>query len=368
MDNREAILQLCRFLAFASEEAKAELSDEIKRGRVDWERVVSVANAELLTPALYHALRSKGLLEGTGDTQLNEFLQAVFEANRLRNEGIQEQIEDIQAILAQEDIVPLVLKGGAVVTEGLYPDDGIRVMNDLDIMIEPSRFEVALRLLKEGGYREFGRELNRWHHHTPRMNKAGYPAAIEPHFRIVYDRDIEYIPYTEETTMPSRNPRFSNIRVLTPHWHLYHAFIHAAIVDKHHQRWILGLRYLYDFAMLSVSYKGSVDWKTLYEETRRWGHHKIFEDYVYLANQLLDANIPLKTHRLRGAWHLKRSLWQTTLVPETSLYKFYEAFVDRHEIYGYESLKKYYGLTSKRQYPWALMRYVAYHGKKHLFS
>jgi len=34
---------------------------------------------------------------------------------------------------------------------------------------------------------------------------------------------------------------------------------------------------------------------------------------------------------------------------------------------SYEALKSFYGLNSKIEYPWALLRYILYHLRKHLF-
>jgi len=208
--------------------------------------------------------------------------------------------------------------------------------------------------------------MNRWHHHTPRIRKEGRPAAVEPHFRVVYDREIEYVPYDDRTSCYTRNPKLPTTRVLKPVWHLYHTFLHAAVIDKHHQHWILGLRYLHDFATLSEAYAERLDWNELYRLARRYGHHRILEDYLFLAHRLYGLQTPLSFNRLRGELLLRRALWVTRLEPGSTLYKFYAAFVDFSEIYGYEKLKEYYGLSSRWHYPAALVRYFLYHGKKHL--
>lgn len=365
MDRRREILQLCDALSFDSA-ARDRFEKAIEEREVDWFVFLGVANENLLTPALYAVMRDRRLFEKAADEELEGFLRAIYERNAERNRGIVEQLRDIQTTLSPAGIEPLVLKGGAALLEELYPDAGVRMMNDLDIMIAPERFEEGLALLKENGYEEFGRDLGRWHHHTPRIEKKGFPAAVEPHFRVVFDRKIEYIPYNEETSMPSTRSGFRRTYVLRPTWHLYHTFLHSAVIDKNHQRWRLGLRYLYDFVLLVRAYEERIDWGKLRYLADRYGHEKILEDFLYLGERLFGLKTPLKTRRLRGEWLLKKCLWQTTLEPETRKYKFYEAYTDFHEIYGYEKLKHYYGLKSKVQYPFALARYMLYHGKKHL--
>ncbi|WP_456452208.1 nucleotidyltransferase family protein [Hydrogenimonas sp.] len=368
MDNRKEILQLCRLLALPDERKDAEVAEEIARGGIDWVELVGVANANLLTPALYMAMKRKNLLSLVDDPMLVEFLKEVYDANEARNRGILEQIADIREILQSKKIPFLLLKGGAALTERLYPTLGMRTMNDLDIMMNPSFFDEGLALLKANGYVEFGRDLKRWHHHTPRIDKEGYPAAVEPHFRVIFDRHIEYIPFNDETSMPSRDSALEGVFVLEPTWHLYHVFLHSAVIDKNHRRWRLGLRYLYDFATLADRYGENVEWERLYALARRYRHHKIMQDFLYLAERLFSLKTPIAVNRIRGALFLKKCLWESTLVPDTKIHKFYEAYVDFHDIYGYEKLRNYYGLTSPLQYPFALIRYFFYHSKKHLLQ
>ncbi|WP_457595989.1 nucleotidyltransferase domain-containing protein [Hydrogenimonas sp.] len=367
MDRRREIGQLTYLLGFDAD-AKGAVLEEIAKGDVDWATLVGVANVELLTPALRYALKEEGVLEGLEDRMLVGFLDEVYRANEARNLGILEQLVDIHDILAPRGIEPLILKGGAVISEGYYPAIGIRLMNDIDIMIRPERFEEGLALLKEHGYEEFGRDMGASHHHAPRISKAGFPAAVEPHRRIILDGSVEYIPYDEETTRYSSHPDLPHARVLEPTWHLYHAFLHAAVVDKHHKRWRLALRYLYDFSRLAHRFGEDVDWKLLEELAIRYGHRKILQDYLFLAQSLFGLEAPLPAAPIRSRLFVKKCLWQSTLEPNTKLYKFYEAYTDFDEIYSYEKLKSFYGLTSPLQYPFALVKYFLYHGRKHLIE
>ncbi|GEM_PF-2431314 len=368
VDRREEIVQLCRILSLAYDNSKArDLAEEVQRGSIDWERLVEVANLNLLTPALYAVLRDHNLLDLLDDSRLTGFLSEVYELNRRRNEDILLQLQDIESTLDEEGISALFLKGSAVLSENLYPDIGMRMMNDIDLMISQERFDRALKLLKKSGYEEFGRDLGRWHHHTPRMAKEGFPAALEPHFRIVSDPNIEYIPYTKTTSVPSVNPSFRRSYVLKPKWHLYHAFLHTSIVDRNHKKWRLGLRYLYDFVLLAKAYSERVEWSEIYELAKRYGHEKVLEDFLYCAEALFGLKTPIKVNRFRGWLHLKKSLWQSTLQTDTRIFKIYRAYTELDEIYSYKALESFYGLKSKSEYPLALLRYIVYHIRKHLF-
>ncbi|WP_353663172.1 nucleotidyltransferase family protein [Hydrogenimonas sp. SS33] len=367
MDRRKEILQLCAFLSL-DEKSKEFIINELKNENVDWMKLLAVSNEHLLTPALYAKIEANGLTKLLADEELQGFLEAVYRNNRKRNLGIVEQIGDIDSILGRKEIFPLVLKGGAVLLEELYPDIGMRVMNDLDIMIGEPRFDEARRLLKEEGYIEFGREMGRWHHHSPRIRKEGFPAAVEPHFRIIYDREIEYIPYDETTSVSTSRNGFTHTRVLKPTWLLYHAFLHSAVVDRNHRRWKLALRYLYDFVVIADTCREKIDWEKIEKLSIRYGHERELRDYLYLGKRLFGLKTPLKCNNLRGALHLKKCLWESTLTPHTTLHKFYAAYTDFSDIYGYEKLKEFYGLQSKAQYPAALVRYFLYHGKKHLIE
>ncbi len=367
MDNREEIVRLCRILSPAGFIDDSDLVSQIKEGAIEWVKLVETANLNLLTPALYISLRQKGLLDFAHDSQLAGFLHEVYIRNRERNKEILSQIKDIEKSLQRVSIQQLLLKGAAVLSEDLYPDIGMRMMNDIDIMIEPQRFDEGLKLLKESGYEEFGRDLGRWHHHTPRMSKDGYPAALEPHFRVVFDRDIEYIPFSDTTSKKSLMADLESTYVLKPTWHLYHIFLHTAVIDQNHRKWRLGLRYLYDFVMVAKAYEGDIDWPEIYALSREYEHEKILEDFLYLADTLFGLKTPIKYNRARGWLHLKKCLWESTLLPDTRIYNLYRAYTEFSDIYSYEALKSFYGLQSKSQYPAALLRYIFYHIRKHLF-
>ena len=367
MDRREEIHTLCRLLSPAGFKEEKELVSKIKEERIEWVGLVETANLNLLTPALYTSLRDNGVLEYIHDPQLTGFLHEVYSRNRERNEGILRQIKDMETILGQHAIPQLLLKGGAALSESLYPDIGMRLMNDLDIMIAPAHFDEALKLLRQSGYEEFGRDLGRWHHHTPRMSKEGFPAALEPHFRVVFDRNIEYIPFSDTTSIKSVRADLEATYVLKPTWHLYHIFLHTAVIDQNHRKWKLGLRYLYDFVMVAKAYEDDIDWQEMYALARKHEHEKILEDFLYLADTLFGLKTPLRYNRPRGWLHLKKALWESTLVPETRVHKLYRAYTQFSDIYSYDALKRFYGLQSRSQYPAAFVRYIFYHIRKHLF-
>ncbi len=364
MNHERKIELLCRMISPCTN--RVSLSNAVEDASKDWLGIIKISNENLLTPALYYSLFSSRLFENINDEKLQSFLSIVYQKNLERNENIYRQILDIQKTLSKDKISPLFLKGATVLIEKLYPDVGIRVMGDLDLMILEEYIGSAIKKLQENGYIFFGRKFNRWHHHYPRMNKEGYYAAVEPHFRVIYDKNIEYIPFNRETSATPLNKDFSNSKVLKPTWHLYHTFLHTAVVDKNHRQWRLGLRHLYDFVMLAVSYGDKVDWQELYALARKYEHEKILEDYLYMAYKLFNLETPLGFNRARGWLHLKKVMWQMGLVPGTKVHNLYRAYTEFGEIYSYESLKNFYGLHSKSQYPAAFVRYIFYHMRKHL--
>ncbi|WP_456403247.1 nucleotidyltransferase domain-containing protein [Hydrogenimonas sp.] len=366
MDRRREIVQLSRILALFGKGKRDEVAAEMAEGRIEWVKLVEVANLNFLTPALYYALKAHDLLDHLTDRQLVGFLQEVYERNRERNEGILRQLRDLQETFRPHGIPILLLKGAADLAEEIYPAVGMRMMNDIDIMISPDRFAEALDLLKRSGYVTFGRELGRWHHHTPRMHKEGFPAAIEPHFRILLDPAVEYIPYSPETSRRSSRGDLDFSDVLKPTWHLYHTFLHSAVIDQNHRKWRLGLRYLYDFVRLAEAYGEEVDWHRLYALCRRYGHERILEDFLYAAHRLFRLETPIRPAPVRGWIFYRKALWESTLEPDTTLYNFYRAYTEFKEVYSYEALRSFYGLNSKREYPFALLRYALYHARKYL--
>ena len=114
-------------------EASDQLCVTMGAADIDWERVVGVASAHFVLPALAAALRDLGPLKSRND-ELGLFLQAVHAANRERNAELRDELEAAAKVLNRAGIEPVLLKGAIRLRDELYPDDGWRMLRDLDLL------------------------------------------------------------------------------------------------------------------------------------------------------------------------------------------------------------------------------------------
>lgn len=118
----------------------------------DWEAVIGLASRQFVLAALAAVVRDlvpRDLL----DLELREFLEAVHAANLERNRALRGQLLVAGGALNRVGIEPVLLKGAIRLVDGLYPDPGWRMMEDLDILVPAAQVDAAVRALSGLGYR-----------------------------------------------------------------------------------------------------------------------------------------------------------------------------------------------------------------------
>ena len=131
----------------ASDELRAMASSP----SIDWERVVGLASDQYVLPAFAAALRDLDLI-GSLDHGLGAFLEAVHAANLERNSELRDELATAVGALNRAGIEPVLLKGAIRLCDGRYPDDGWRMLRDLDLLVRESEWADALRALARAGY------------------------------------------------------------------------------------------------------------------------------------------------------------------------------------------------------------------------
>ena len=140
---------------FAERLRGCEPSDElralVRSPTSDWERVIGYLDAQFVLPAFAGALQDLGLI-GSLDEAVGAFLRTVHAANAERNSQLCDELSAVIAVLNQADIEPVLLKGAIRLTDGLYPDQGWRMLRDLDLLVPEARWADAITGLQRAGY------------------------------------------------------------------------------------------------------------------------------------------------------------------------------------------------------------------------
>lgn len=220
----------------------------------DWERVVGLASAQFVLPAFAAALRDLDLI-GLLDEELGAFLQAVHAANLERNAELHNELAAVVGVLNRADIEPVLLKGAIRLADGLYPDQGWRMLRDLDLLIPEDRWDDAIRSLKRLHYTPRGEANNE----LP-MRRAGGLVSIDLHRELFSTRRRARLLGGQELLMESRQTPFKDTTVRLPS--IQHQIIH-----------LIGHRQLQDY---NYAY-GHVAWRDWFEVAalKSWGRYAI---------------------------------------------------------------------------------------------
>ena len=123
---------------------------ELLEQRVDWDVLLSLANAHGLSPLLYWNLWrnfSQLLPPAVGKA-----IQDSFQSNARRNLLLVLELVDILRLLASKDISVVPFKGPPL-AEALYGNIALRQCSDLDLFIRPDDLAAGIKTLVSEGYR-----------------------------------------------------------------------------------------------------------------------------------------------------------------------------------------------------------------------
>jgi len=207
--------------------------------RLNWHWIITYAIHHGLAPLLYcalgrfiHNFSSIKMIQGkVSDSKLpwgidhDQFhmLHDSYMSTLRRNSHIQAVLKELDENLTDNAITCILWKGAALIN-GVYPDIGLRPMDDIDLLILPNHLLKTEKVLKRLGF-------------SPR---AAYPLTwyrgeivLDLHLDVVHgDRissRLKALPITAETLLPATRPlaKFRRILTLSPHDALICLAVHA---------------------------------------------------------------------------------------------------------------------------------------------
>lgn len=168
------------------ETTNSELEQRLSDPNFNWDAIVIEGSKHLVLPALYCRLKSKSLLHVLPE-ELHTYLEELTAINRNRNASIIEQAHSLSALLHQNTIEHVFLKGTALLLSGTFEDIAERMIGDIDILINTNQTELAFDLLKNNGYYPISQTLGYsffGHKHLPRLKTKQHISAVELHEKL----------------------------------------------------------------------------------------------------------------------------------------------------------------------------------------
>ncbi|MDP8262219.1 MAG: nucleotidyltransferase family protein [Candidatus Ancaeobacter aquaticus] len=118
----------------------------------DWEHFLRCAASENVSGIIFYVLKKRGLLESIPQ-EVSEKLEHEFLGIKSKNLLLMDELKSVSRIFEEEKIPALIIKGAALLSL-CYPDKGMRVMDDIDIVVGQEQFAYVQNLLREKGYRQ----------------------------------------------------------------------------------------------------------------------------------------------------------------------------------------------------------------------
>jgi hypothetical protein len=273
----------------------AEPEVESLRGRLaetpdPWPGIIDQANLHYLTPALSIALHKKGLAN-LPPKDVEDYLGESLRLNRIRNEGIRQQCDQLVAALNGEGITPVLLKGGVY----LYSRDdeafGARMMVDLDILVPPVSWERSIETAFGLGY-EIIDEHQAWTHDYHSLGRADDPASVEFHKDVGKQRVLLSRAEAIDAAVAIGGETL-RLGALSPTQRVLHNIFHGAIQDRAHELRRIPLRSLHDLGLIMEAQGGDIEWPEVSQIMAVQGYGSVLNTYWYMADRFLGLPVPV---------------------------------------------------------------------------
>src|SRR5262245_1924039 len=115
---------------------------------IPWELVVEASSDHLVSPALGWCLRNDDRVPA----EVFTCFETLLELNRRRNSVVLDGLEQALTSLNSAGITPMLLKGTATLADDLYPDSGMRVLGDIDLLIPKPSLREGVDALQQAGF------------------------------------------------------------------------------------------------------------------------------------------------------------------------------------------------------------------------
>jgi hypothetical protein len=269
------------------------LRDFIHKAKMDWGRLLHMANLHFCSPLLFVMLRKDGLLPLLS-IDLQTYLKHLHAANIERQETFRQATTSITNNFLDVGIPTILLKGASNFCDDLYRDLGARMMSDVDLLVKAKHIEKARNIMIGMGYREQV-ECKNPPHHLPRFIKLGSLADVEIHFRAANGQAGRVLPtklcwiHKESAVMDGLSTF-----VLPPTLRLLHNTIHALLTASAMQNPITALNDLSEFVHLAHRYESDLDWNEWFTRGVNEGLNRQFRGYLTLANRLMHLPMPFQ--------------------------------------------------------------------------
>ena len=268
----------------------------------DWSAVIGLANRAYITPRL------AGRLPGDAPDDARVFVRDVARRNDERSRRQLQQMGEAAAALNANGVVPLAIKGGAILASagGACP----RMTNDIDLVVPPSEVERALAALVAAGFPIRARHPDPAAHTVAELGRPEDVGLIDLHQRP--PGPPGFFSTADLTAGPVRQVGPGRVFTPEPHLHIYLQTLHDQLHNGAYWRGGFDLRHAWDIADL-IAGDDPVDWERLRRLPPTRLTARALEAQLAACHSLTGAPVPAWAQGWRTRLRERRQRLQQTV-------------------------------------------------------
>ena len=177
--------------------SESEALKDVDLININFEKLIKIASSHLMLPAFFFNIQKKKLNHLFPDDFI-EYLQNIYSINKARNEVLLNEVQELSTLLHKNKINHIFLKGSALLIADVFEDIGVRMIGDIDFMIQKNDEALILKILKDNNYISFPKDFMLFKHkHLPRHTHENKMFAIEPHVDFLAKGNRHILNYKE---------------------------------------------------------------------------------------------------------------------------------------------------------------------------
>ena len=151
------------------------LFDDFKKtgglnSKINSENIIKIASSHLVIPLLYNKIK-KNKITHLFDKDLIKYLLFLKNINENRNNELIKECILISKKLNENKIEHVFIKGAANIFGGIYECNSVRMIGDIDILVDQKKIGYCLKMFDEMGYRNKINLKYTKHRHLERIQK-----------------------------------------------------------------------------------------------------------------------------------------------------------------------------------------------------
>ncbi len=250
---------------------------------LDWNYVLENARLNGIAPLLYDNLK-KIRQHDTIPSHTMDQLKEEYLSNTAKNMYLAIELCRLLREFSAKHIDVMVLKGAAIANL-VYPDFGLRMYNDIDLLIKKEDLPVVEKLLPELAYVSTGDPIKQNHHREKHYHLAPYIHSdrnilLEIHFNVTNRFPLNIDKWWERSRKEKILDCFA--KVLCPDDLVQHLFIHTS----KHGFANIDLRDLCDISESIKCYGQEIDWTIFQERVDRYPIRKEVYSILYYVKSM----------------------------------------------------------------------------------